>query len=67
MYLRNFLMPMVAAASISAASLPLRIVSFNIRYATSSLETNEKPWWTVFCVFSHDLCRDYHLSSTLGK
>ncbi|KAI1383843.1 endonuclease/Exonuclease/phosphatase [Hypoxylon trugodes] len=27
-----------------AANLPLRIVSFNIRYAATSLDTNEKPW-----------------------
>ncbi|OTA98894.1 hypothetical protein M426DRAFT_325601 [Hypoxylon sp. CI-4A] len=27
-----------------AADLPLRIVSFNIRYAATSLDTNEKPW-----------------------
>lgn len=59
-------MPMVAAATISAASLPLRIVSLNIRYAASSRETNELPWWTVLCVVNHDLCRDYRLSSTLG-
>lgn len=28
------------------ASLPLRIITFNIRYAATSLEANEKPWST---------------------
>ncbi|KAI1209243.1 Endonuclease/exonuclease/phosphatase [Annulohypoxylon truncatum] len=35
----------LAAADVArTASLPIRIVSFNIRYAATSLETNEKPW-----------------------
>ncbi|KAK6949336.1 hypothetical protein Daesc_009411 [Daldinia eschscholtzii] len=39
--LTNFL----AATNVAmAASLPLRIVSFNIRYAATSLNKNEKPW-----------------------
>ncbi|KAI2614927.1 Endonuclease/exonuclease/phosphatase [Hypoxylon sp. NC1633] len=37
---------LTAANVIMAASLPLRIVSFNIRYAATSLETNERPWST---------------------
>ncbi|KAI0106775.1 Endonuclease/exonuclease/phosphatase [Daldinia grandis] len=37
----NFL---AAANAAMAASLPLRIVSFNIRYAATSLDKNEKPW-----------------------
>ncbi|KAF3057176.1 endonuclease/Exonuclease/phosphatase [Daldinia childiae] len=36
---------LLAAANVAmAASLPLRIVSFNIRYAATSLDSNEKPW-----------------------
>lgn len=66
MYLRNLLIPMLVSGTTLAASLPLRVVSFNIRYATSSLDTNELSWWTVFCPFNHALCRDYHLSSTIG-
>lgn len=34
------------AQSSFCASLPLRIITFNIRYAATSLETNEKPWST---------------------
>lgn len=29
-----------------SASLPMRIITFNIRYAATSLEANEKPWST---------------------
>ncbi|KAI1657739.1 Endonuclease/exonuclease/phosphatase [Daldinia decipiens] len=36
---------LLAATNVAmAASLPLRIVSFNIRYAATSLDNNEKPW-----------------------
>ncbi|KAI2469771.1 Endonuclease/exonuclease/phosphatase [Annulohypoxylon bovei var. microspora] len=35
----------LAAAEVArTASLPLRVVSFNIRYAATSRDTNEKPW-----------------------
>ncbi|OTA97051.1 hypothetical protein M434DRAFT_45253, partial [Hypoxylon sp. CO27-5] len=35
---------LAAADAAVTASQPLRIVSFNIRYAATSLDTNEKPW-----------------------
>ncbi|KAI1647643.1 Endonuclease/exonuclease/phosphatase [Daldinia loculata] len=36
---------LLAATNVAmAASLPLRIVSFNVRYAATSLDNNEKPW-----------------------
>ncbi|KAI5864907.1 Endonuclease/exonuclease/phosphatase [Durotheca rogersii] len=36
---------LLAASSIAMAdSLPLRVVSFNIRYAATVRETNERPW-----------------------
>ncbi|KAI1136017.1 Endonuclease/exonuclease/phosphatase [Hypoxylon sp. FL0543] len=35
---------LVASDAAMAASQPLRIVSFNIRYAATSLDKNEKPW-----------------------
>ncbi|KAI1405435.1 Endonuclease/exonuclease/phosphatase [Hypoxylon fuscum] len=45
MHLRPLFVCFVAVADVvMAASLPLRIVSFNIRYAATSLDTNEKPW-----------------------
>lgn len=64
---RNWILPILAAPTALADSLPIRIFSFNIRYATSSTETNEQPWWSVWCLFNHDLCREFHLSSTLGN
>ncbi len=48
-----------------SASIPLRIVSWNIRYATSSLDTNEKPWWDLFCSISSSRCRQPHVISLL--
>ncbi|KAI0837126.1 Endonuclease/exonuclease/phosphatase [Hypoxylon sp. FL0890] len=35
---------LAAADAAAVASQPLRIVSFNIRYAATSLEQNERPW-----------------------
>lgn len=67
MHIRNLLIPLLAIPPALADSLPLRIVSFNIRYATTSLETNEVSWWSLFCPLNHDLCRDYHLCSTIGN
>ncbi|RDW66607.1 endonuclease [Coleophoma crateriformis] len=53
------------AALTAAVSLPLRIVTFNIRYATSSLESNEKPWWDLFCSISSSRCRERRLVGLL--
>lgn len=45
MHLGTVLIHILATAHLAiAASLPLRIVSFNIRYAATSRETNERPW-----------------------
>lgn len=41
-----FVLATLFAHSAFCASLPLRIISFNIRYAATSLEANEKPWST---------------------
>lgn len=41
-----FALATLFAQSSFCASLPLRIITFNIRYAATSLETNEKPWST---------------------
>lgn len=66
MQLLSWILPALAAGVVVADSLPIRFFSFNIRYAATSRETNEKPWWSVLCLFDHDQCREYHLSSTLG-
>ncbi|KAH7029797.1 endonuclease/Exonuclease/phosphatase [Microdochium trichocladiopsis] len=54
---------LAAAERTSAASLPLRITSFNIRYAASSLESGEKPWWSLFCGIWKDMCREPHTTA----
>lgn len=41
-----FVLAILFAQSAICASLPLRIITFNIRYAATSLEANEKPWST---------------------
>lgn len=41
-----FVLATLFAQSAFCAGLPLRIISFNIRYAATSLEANEKPWST---------------------
>lgn len=41
-----FVLATLFAQESFCASLPLRIITFNIRYAATSLETNEKPWST---------------------
>lgn len=67
MFLHNLILPVLAARAVLATTLPIRVVSFNIRYATSSTETNEKPWWSLTCLLNHNKCREFHLCSTLGN
>lgn len=67
MHFRKLLLPLAASPAIFAQSLPVRIVSFNIRYAASSREDNEKPWWSLSCLIDHNQCREFHLSSTIGN
>ncbi|KAI0003131.1 endonuclease/Exonuclease/phosphatase [Xylariaceae sp. FL0662B] len=50
-----------------ASSLPIRIVSWNIRYAATSLDTNEKPWWDKHCDSSPSRCRQPHVISQLDS
>jgi len=57
----------LTAQVVMSASLPLRVVSFNIRYAATSLETNEKPWWNLFCFASSSLCRQPHVIKHLSQ
>ncbi|KAG8157374.1 hypothetical protein KVR01_012758 [Diaporthe batatas] len=41
-----FVLATLFAHTALCAALPLRLISFNIRYAATSLEANEKPWST---------------------
>jgi endonuclease/exonuclease/phosphatase family metal-dependent hydrolase len=52
---------------VSAQDLPIRIVTFNIRYAASSLMENEKPWWDLFCFIWSDRCRQPHVINLLSE
>ncbi|ORY69000.1 endonuclease/Exonuclease/phosphatase [Pseudomassariella vexata] len=57
----------LATNAVLSASLPIRIITFNIRYAATSLETNEKPWWTLFCFIWDDQCRQPHVIDLLSE
>ncbi|KAK6839984.1 hypothetical protein PG987_005850 [Apiospora arundinis] len=52
-------------STVAAAGLPVRIVDFNIRYATSSPGAGEKPWWDLFCALSPSRCRQPHVIAQL--
>lgn len=66
MQLKSLLINFLLAEAVFAVSLPLRIITWNIRYATSSLETNEKPWWDLFCFISSSRCREPHVIDLLS-
>ncbi|KAH8600732.1 endonuclease/Exonuclease/phosphatase [Bisporella sp. PMI_857] len=68
MHLSRLIAPLLLTAQLaSSASLPLRITSFNIRYAATSLETNELPWWTLLCPIWASLCRLPHSTKHLAQ
>jgi endonuclease/exonuclease/phosphatase family metal-dependent hydrolase len=48
---------LLLATATQAAPQPVRVVSFNVRYATSSPESGEKPWWDLFCGITATRCR----------
>ena len=50
-----------------AASLPVRVASFNVRYAATSLGTNEKPWTSSACAASPLVCRKPHAIKHLSQ
>jgi endonuclease/exonuclease/phosphatase family metal-dependent hydrolase len=67
MLLPSYIAPFVLFAHAAlAVTLPLRIVSFNIRYDTSSLEDNEKSWWTLLCPIWNTMCREYESRAALS-
>ncbi|KAG4435087.1 hypothetical protein IFR05_009446 [Cadophora sp. M221] len=51
----------------NAASLRLRSITWNIRFATTTPGTNEKPWSTVQCPTQPNQCRMPHVQSLLSK
>lgn len=66
MQLSRFLLAMLAITeAASAASLPLRITSFNIRWATPAVEAGELYWWTLFCGIWPSQCREPHTTALI--
>ncbi|KAL2059886.1 hypothetical protein VTL71DRAFT_10041 [Oculimacula yallundae] len=51
----------------SAASLPLRSITWNIRWATPAPGAGEKPWWNILCPIWADQCRMPHVQSLLSS
>lgn len=66
MHFHNLLLPIVAAPTVLAASIRLRVISFNIRYAAKDLQANELAWWDDGCPSDNNLCRFFHLSNQIG-
>lgn len=54
-------------ANVALAALPLRVVTWNIRYAASSLESGEKPWFDLFCFITKSRCRQYYFYDRLNS
>lgn len=68
MFLKTFIVPSLLLANVVlSTTLPLRIISFNIRYAATSLEDNEESWWTLLCPIWHTLCRKYIARDELSE
>lgn len=67
MQLKTLLAPILLAEVALAQGLPLRVVTFNIRYDAGSRESGEKPWWDLFCSISKDRCRQPHVIDAIAK
>ncbi|KAL5614203.1 hypothetical protein BROUX41_000042 [Berkeleyomyces rouxiae] len=57
MKLSLFSAPLILAAQIAAETLPLRVISFNIRYDAGDRQDGEKPWNHGLCGVQADRCR----------
>ncbi|TDZ49870.1 hypothetical protein CTRI78_v007746 [Colletotrichum trifolii] len=64
MQFKTLLLPFLLA-EVALANLPIRVVTFNIRYDAGDREFNEKPWWDFFCFASKDRCRHPHVINAL--
>ncbi|CAG8953800.1 hypothetical protein HYFRA_00006692 [Hymenoscyphus fraxineus] len=55
------------AVNAFAVTLPLRIVSWNVRFDAdaSTRQDGEKPWSTIFCVIWSEICRKPHVIELL--
>ncbi|KAK1579348.1 endonuclease/Exonuclease/phosphatase [Colletotrichum navitas] len=66
MQLKALLVPFLLAEAVLSQSVPIRIISFNIRYAAKSRESGEKPWWDLFCGISKSRCRQKYVLEAIS-
>ncbi|WYZ46696.1 hypothetical protein EsH8_IX_000921 [Colletotrichum jinshuiense] len=67
MQLKTLLAPVLLAEAVLAQGLPIRVVSFNIRYDAGSRESGEKPWWDLLCPIAKDRCRQPHVIDAISN
>ncbi|KAK1985699.1 endonuclease/Exonuclease/phosphatase [Colletotrichum cereale] len=67
MRLKTLLAPILLAETVLAQGLPIRVLSFNIRYAAGSRESGEKPWWDLFCFITKNRCRQRHVIDAISR
>lgn len=63
----SLILAVLLTSQTALAALPIRLVTFNIRYDASSRESNEKPWFDIFCWASSSRCREPHMVSMLNS
>ncbi|KAK2027938.1 endonuclease/Exonuclease/phosphatase [Colletotrichum zoysiae] len=66
MQLKTLLVPFLLAEAVMSQGLPIRVMSFNIRYAATSLESGEKPWWDIFCGITKSRCRQRYVLEAIS-
>ncbi|KAK1993844.1 endonuclease/Exonuclease/phosphatase [Colletotrichum falcatum] len=66
MQLRALVAPLVLAGTVLSQGVPIRVQSFNIRYAAKSREDGEKPWWDLFCGITKSRCRQRYVLEAIS-
>ncbi|KAK2016081.1 endonuclease/Exonuclease/phosphatase [Colletotrichum eremochloae] len=66
MQLKTLLVPFLLAETVLSQGLPIRVMSFNIRYDTGSRESGEKPWWDLFCGITKSRCRQRYVIDAIS-
>ncbi|CAI6301189.1 unnamed protein product [Periconia digitata] len=67
MQLYSLLLAVFLTGHTALATLPIRLVTFNIRYDASGRESGEKPWFDIFCWASSSRCREPHVVSMINS
>ncbi|KAL5624622.1 hypothetical protein BROUX41_004682 [Berkeleyomyces rouxiae] len=65
MKLSLFSAPLLLATTVAAQTLPLRVISFNIRYDASDRQDGEKRWDHFLCGVNSNDCRRHLLTKQL--